>query len=269
MLPPPARWTTPPWPTSLPRAAHPGARRRPLLERSRAGRQRRLRRAVPRARSTAARRLAGILVGEQGADDLVSESFARVLAGCSPAAVPRRLSRLPPRYHPLRLPRRPPRRQGAAGVTDQPWRRDDVPPPAEVIARPRPGGPVTAFATLPGVVAAGPLAPRGRGPLAGRGRVHPRHVGRRRLLAGLPSPRGPAARLPRPAPPGCDRLASAAGRRAGCREYVRGDLSPRAQQKVADHLDECEECPGGPRHGRPGQPELRGVAVPGRPLGCR
>ena len=25
-------------------------------------------------------------------------------------------------------------------------------------------------------------------------------------------------------------------------QYVRGDLSPRAQQKVADHLDECAEC---------------------------
>ena len=190
----------------------------------------------------AARRLARILVGEQGAEELVSESFARVLtqlqAGRGPTDDFRAYLHVTIRNgfrDSLRATKESP-------SSDQPWLLDDVLPPVEELVEDLDREvAVTALATLPKSwqQVLWHLEVEGRKPAE--------------VATILDMDAGAVSSLAYRAREGLKRayldqhLQPATGGQCGwtqsrMSQYVRGDLSPRAQQKVADHLDECEAC---------------------------
>ena len=190
----------------------------------------------------AARRLARILVGEQGADELVSESFARVLTQLQAGRGPTDDFRA---Y--LHVTIRNGFRDGLRATkespsSDQPWLLDDVLPPVEELVEDLDREvAVTALATLPKSwqQVLWHLEVEGRKPAD--------------VATILDMDAGAVSSLAYRAREGLKRayldqhLQPATGGHCGwtqsrMSQYVRGDLSPRAQQKVADHLDECETC---------------------------
>ena len=190
----------------------------------------------------AARRLARILVGEQGAEELVSESFARVLTQLQAGRGPTDDFRA---Y--LHVTIRNGFRDGLRATkespsSDQPWLLDDVLPPVEELVEDLDREvAVTALATLPKSwqQVLWHLEVEGRKPAE--------------VATILDMDAGAVSSLAYRAREGLKRayldqhLQPATGGQCGwtqsrMSQYVRGDLSPRAQQKVADHLDECEAC---------------------------
>lgn len=189
-----------------------------------------------------ARRLARVLVGDNGADELVAESFAKVLtqlqAGRGPTEDFRAYLQVTVRNgfrDGLRAPRESP-------SSDQPWLLDDVLPPVEEIVEDLDRDvAVTALATLPKSwqQVLWHLEVEGRKPAE---------------VAGiLDMDAGAVSSLAYRAREGLKRAyldqhfrPAAAGQcgwsQSRMSQYVRGDLSPRAQQKVADHLDSCADC---------------------------
>ncbi len=213
----------------------------PLLERARAGDSDAFGELYERE-VDAARRLARILVGEQGAEELVSESFARVLTQLQAGRGPTDDFRA---Y--LHVTIRNGFRDGLRAVkespaSDQPWLLDDVLPSVEELVEDLDREvAVTALATLPKSwqQVLWHLEVEGRKPAE--------------VATILEMDAGAVSSLAFRAREGLKRayldqhLRGVTGGQCGwtqsrLSQYVRGDLSPRAQQKVADHLDECEEC---------------------------
>lgn len=190
----------------------------------------------------AARRLARILVGEQGADELASESFARVLAqlqaGRGPTADFRAYLHVTIRNgfrDGLRATKESP-------ASDQAWLLDDVLPSVEELVEDLDREvAVTALATLP----------RSWQQVLWHLEVEGRKPAEVATILDLDA--RAVSSLAYRAREGLKRayldqhLRPASGGQCGwtqrrMSQYVRDDLSPRARQKVADHLDECETC---------------------------
>ncbi len=190
----------------------------------------------------AARRLARILVGEQGADELVSESFARVLTQLRAGRGPTDDFRA---Y--LHVTIRNGFRDGfratkESPASDQPWLLDDVLPPVEELVEDLDREvAVSALATLP----------KSWQQVLWHLEVEGRKPAEVASILGMEA--GAVSSLAYRAREGLKRayldqqFRPAAGGQCGwtqhrMSQYVRGDLSPRAQQKVADHLDNCSAC---------------------------
>ena len=190
----------------------------------------------------AARRLARILVGEQGADELVSESFARVLtqlqAGRGPTEDFRAYLHVTIRNgfrDGLRATKESP-------ASDQPWLLDDVLPPVEDLVEDLDRAvAVTALATLPKSwqQVLWHLEVEGRKP-AEVATILDMDAGAVSSLAYRAREGLKRAYLDQHLRPVTGGLCGWTQSRMS--QYVRGDLSPRAQQKVADHLDDCSAC---------------------------
>ncbi len=196
-----------------------------------------------RAHVDDARRLASILVGPQQAEELVAESFARVLAQLRAGRGPRDNFRA--YLHvtirngfrdSLRAPREAP-------VSDQPWIFDDAQPPVEELVEDlEADAAASAFATLP----------ESWQKVLWHVEVEGRKPGEVADLLGMRA--GAVSSLAHRAREGLRRayldqhvVASAAP--ADCRwtrdrlsQYVRTDLSARAEEKVSAHLGGCEDC---------------------------
>lgn len=195
------------------------------------------------AHAAAARRLAVILAGADGAEELVSESFARILdqlrAGGGPTTNFRAYLHTTIRNRHrdvLRATRERP-------SSDQPWLLDTAEPPAdELVAGIDSNGAVAALSSLPGqwqqvlwhlevegrkpaeIAELLTMTPAAVSSLAYRARE-----GLRRAY--LDQHFGPARGR-----------ADCRWTRARLSQYVRDDLSRRASAKVADHLDSCAAC---------------------------
>ncbi len=189
-----------------------------------------------------ARRLARVLVGDNGADELVSESFAKVLtqlqAGRGPTDDFRAYLQVTVRNgfrDSLRAAKESP-------SSDQPWLLDDVLPPVEEIVEHLDRDvAVTALATLPKSwqQVLWHLEVEGRKP-AEVADILAMDAGAVSSLAYRAREGLKRAYLDqhfRPATAG-----QCGWTQSRMSQYVRGDLSPRAQQKVADHLDSCADC---------------------------
>lgn len=190
----------------------------------------------------AARRLARILVGEQGAEELTSESFARVLtqlkAGRGPTDDFRAYLHVTIRNgfrDGLRAPKEAP-------SSDQPWLLDDVLPPVEDLVEDLDRETaVAALATLPKSwqQVLWHLEVEGRKP-ADVATILDLDAGAVSSLAYRAREGLKRAYLDQHLHPETGGACGWTQRRTS--QYVRGDLSPRAQQKVADHLEECDRC---------------------------
>lgn len=189
-----------------------------------------------------ATRLARILVGDNGADELVAESFAKVLAQLQAGRGPTDDFRA---Y--LQVTIRNGFRDGLRGTkespsSDQPWLLDDVLPPVEELVEDLDRDvAVTALATLPKSwqQVLWHLEVEGRKPAEVAGLLD--------MDAGAVSSLAYRAREGLKRAYLDQHFQPAAGGQCGwtqtrMSQYVRGDLSPRAQQKVADHLDDCSAC---------------------------
>ncbi|MEV5000139.1 sigma-70 family RNA polymerase sigma factor [Nocardioides sp. LML1-1-1.1] len=190
-----------------------------------------------------ARRLATILVGPQQAEELVAESFARVLAQLRAGRGPRDNFRA--YLHvtirngfrdSLRGPREAP-------VSDQPWIFDDAQPPAEELVEDLEADTAAhAFATLP----------ESWQKVLWHVEVEGRKPGEVADLLGMRA--GAVSSLAHRAREGLrraylDQHVIASSAPADCRwtrdrlsQYVRTDLSTRAEEKVSAHLGSCEDC---------------------------
>lgn len=190
-----------------------------------------------------ARRLGAILAGPEGAEDLVSESFARILDALRSGAGPTTSfsaylhTTIRNRYRDtLRSTRERP-------ASDQPWVLDGEAPPAEeLVAGIDANGAVAALASLPGTwqQVLWHLEVEGRKPaeIAGLLTMSPAAVSSLayRAREGLRRAYLDQHVATAPVSTGCrwtrDRLS----------QYVRGDLSRRASAKVADHVSGCAAC---------------------------
>ncbi|WP_182379571.1 sigma-70 family RNA polymerase sigma factor [Nocardioides sp. WS12] len=196
-----------------------------------------------RAHIDGARHLARILVGTDHADELVAESFARVLAALRAGGGPTDNFRaylhvtIRNGYRDgLRAPREAP-------VSDQPWLFDDAQVPAEeMVAGLDETVAVDALSSLPEswqrvlwhvevegrkpaeVATIMDLQPRAVSSLAHRARE-----GLKRAYLDLHA--GPA--------PEQEKCQWAHARMS---QYARGDLSPRAELKFGEHIDSCPNC---------------------------
>lgn len=190
-----------------------------------------------------ARRLATILVGAEQAEELVAESFARVLAQLRAGRGPRDNFRA--YLHVtirngfrdgLRAPREAP-------VSDQPWLFDDAQPPTEELVEDLEADTAAhAFATLP----------ESWQKVLWHVEVEGRKPGEVADLLGMRA--GAVSSLAHRAREGLRRayldqhvVAGAAASdcawtRARLSQYVRSDLSTRAEEKVAAHIGGCEAC---------------------------
>ena len=190
-----------------------------------------------------ARRLAYTLVNDSAdADDLVAETFAKVLATLRAGRGPARAFRpylyttlRHVRYDRLRLDRR-------VEFTDDLTRYEaGVPFVDPTVDRLERAYAARAFAQLPERWRAVLWHTDVEGVVAGRDRAPAGSHARRRRGARLPRPRAPAADLPAGT--------RAAGAAPACRRttdllpgYVRGRLGGRARSSVDDHLAGCEPC---------------------------
>lgn len=193
-----------------------------------------------------ARRLATILVGAEHAEELVAESFARVLAqlraGRGPITNFRSYLHVTIRNgfrDSLRATREAP-------VSDQPWLLDDAQPSVEELLEDlEPDTAASAFATLPEAwqQVLWHVEVEGRKPgevadlLGMRARAvsslaHRAREGLRRAYLD----QHVVTQLAQVA------VADCGWSRSRLSQYVRSDLSPRAEEKVASHLGECEAC---------------------------
>lgn len=190
-----------------------------------------------------ARRLATILVGPQHAEELVAESFARVLAQLRAGRGPRDNFRA--YLHvtirngfrdSLRGPREAP-------VSDQPWIFDDAQPPAEELVEDLEADTAaSAFATLP----------ESWQKVLWHVEVEGRKPGEVADLLGMRA--GAVSSLAHRAREGLrraylDQHVVASSAPSECRwtrdrlsQYVRNDLSARAEEKVGAHVGSCESC---------------------------
>jgi RNA polymerase sigma factor (sigma-70 family) len=212
-----------------------------LLERARAGDSEAFGE-LYRQEVDAATRLARILVGEGGADELVAESFARVLTQLQAGRGPTEDFRA---Y--LQVTIRNGFRDGLRAAkespsSDQPWLLDDVLPPVEELVEDLDRAvAVSALATLPKSwqQVLWHLEVEGRKPAE--------------VATILDMDAGAVSSLAYRAREGLKRayldqhLQPASGGACGwtqtrMSQYVRGDLSVRAEQKVAAHLDDCSAC---------------------------
>lgn len=190
-----------------------------------------------------ARRLATILVGTEQAEELVAESFARVLAQLRAGRGPRDNFRA--YLHvtirngfrdSLRGPREAP-------VSDQPWLFDDAQPPTDELVEDLEADTAAhAFATLP----------ESWQKVLWHVEVEGRKPGEVADLLGMRA--GAVSSLAHRAREGLRRAyldqhvvaetaaSDCAWTRARLSQYVRSDLSARAEEKVAAHIGACEEC---------------------------
>ncbi|HWJ10408.1 MAG TPA: sigma-70 family RNA polymerase sigma factor, partial [Nocardioides sp.] len=190
-----------------------------------------------------ARRLARILVGAEQAEELVAESFARVLAQLRAGRGPRDNFRA--YLHvtirngfrdSLRAPRESP-------VSDQPWLFDDVQPSVEELVEDLEADTAAhAFATLP----------ESWQKVLWHVEVEGRKPGEVADLLGMRA--GAVSSLAHRAREGLRRAyldqhvvtdaaaSECAWTRVRLSQYVRSDLSARAEEKVAAHIGGCEEC---------------------------
>ena len=190
-----------------------------------------------------ARKLATILVGAEQAEELVAESFARVLAQLRAGRGPRDNFRA--YLHvtirngfrdSLRGPREAP-------VSDQPWLLDDAQPSAEELVEDLEDNTASlAFATLPETWQK----------VLWHVEVEGRKPGEVADLLGMRA--GAVSSLAHRAREGLRRasldqhvvattaLADCSWTRQRLSQDVRGDLGSRAEEKVADHIGSCEEC---------------------------
>lgn len=190
-----------------------------------------------------ARRLATILVGPQQAEELVAESFARVLAQLRAGRGPRDNFRAYLHVTIRNGFRDSLRGTREAPVSDQPWIFDDAQPPAEELVEDLEADTAAhAFATLP----------ESWQKVLWHVEVEGRKPGEVADLLGMRA--GAVSSLAHRAREGLRRayldqhvVASAAP--AECRwtrdrlsQYVRSDLSSRAEEKVSAHLGSCEDC---------------------------
>jgi|GEM_PF-3288464 len=189
-----------------------------------------------------ARRLARILVGEDGADELVAESFARVLTQLQAGRGPTEDFRA---Y--LQVTIRNGFRDGLRATkespsSDQPWLLDDVLPPVEELVEDLDRDvAVTALATLPKSwqQVLWHLEVEGRKPAEVAGLLD-MDAGAVSSLAYRAREGLKRAYLDQHFQPAVSGQCGWTQSRMS--QYVRGDLSLRAQQKVADHLDDCDAC---------------------------
>jgi len=227
--------------TDLPPRSRVGAEDARLLDRARAGDSDAFGE-LYRREVDPARRLARILVGEQGAEELVAESFARVLTQLQAGRGPTEDFRA---Y--LQVTIRNGFRDGLRATkespsSDQPWLLDDVLPPVEELVEDLDRDvAVTALATLPKSwqQVLWHLEVEGRKPAEVAGLLD--------MDAGAVSSLAYRAREGLKRAYLDQQFQPATGGQCGwtqsrMSQYVRGDLSARAQQKVADHLDECSAC---------------------------
>lgn len=190
-----------------------------------------------------ARRLATILVGPQQAEELVAESFARVLAQLRAGRGPRDNFRAYLHVTIRNGFRDSLRGTREAPVSDQPWIFDDAQPPADELVEDLEADTAAhAFATLP----------ESWQKVLWHVEVEGRKPGEVADLLGMRA--GAVSSLAHRAREGLRRayldqhvIASAAP--AECRwtrdrlsQYVRTDLSARAEEKVSGHLGSCEDC---------------------------
>jgi RNA polymerase sigma factor (sigma-70 family) len=227
--------------TDLPPRSRDGAEDARLLERARAGDSDAFGE-LYRREVDPARRLARILVGEQGAEELVAESFARVLTQLQAGRGPTEDFRA---Y--LQVTIRNGFRDGLRATkespsSDQPWLLDDVLPPVEELVEDLDRDvAVTALATLPKSwqQVLWHIEVEGRKPAEVAGLLD--------MDAGAVSSLAYRAREGLKRAYLDQQFQPAKGGQCGwtqarLSQYVRGDLSARAQQKVADHVDECSAC---------------------------
>lgn len=189
-----------------------------------------------------ARRLARILVGGEKAEELVAESFARVLAQIKAGRGPTDDFRA---Y--LQVTIRNGYRDGLRAIqespsSDQPWLLDDVLPPVEELVEDLDREvAITALATLPKSwqQVLWHLEVEGRKPaeVAGILEMDAGAVSSLAYRAREGLKRAYLDQHLRPAGAG-----DCGWTQARLSQYVRGDLSPRAEQKVAAHIDDCAQC---------------------------
>ena len=190
-----------------------------------------------------ARRLATILVGPQQAEELVAESFARVLAQLRAGRGPRDNFRAYLHVTIRNGFRDSLRGTREAPVSDQPWIFDDAQPPAEELVEDLEADTAAhAFATLP----------ESWQKVLWHVEVEGRKPGEVADLLGMRA--GAVSSLAHRAREGLrraylDQHVIASSAPADCRwtrdrlsQYVRTDLSARAEEKVSAHLGSCEDC---------------------------
>ena len=174
------------------------------------------------------------------ADDLVSEAFAKVLARAPGRRRPgRRLPRLPAHRRTPAARRPDPRRAAAAH-----HRRPDAVRPGRAVPghrgrrlRERRGGQGVRLAAR--ALAAGAVAPRGRGPEARRHRAAARDERQLGLRAGLPGPRGAPPGVPDHAHRRPDRRPSAGGSTSTSARSSATACPSATAARSRQHLDGC------------------------------